>query len=87
MGKAMGIRKELEARLEATEKRLKELEIGVVQNNSPKEELAECQKTYMEVIERLRCHDYQKYITKTHNEGGRAGRLLARLVKPEMGAH
>ena len=35
------------------------------------------------LIEKLRCHDHQTYMTRAHGEEGKAGRMLARLVQKE----
>ncbi|KAJ1118118.1 hypothetical protein NDU88_006313 [Pleurodeles waltl] len=47
------------------------------------QQLAEAHETHTKTLERLRCHDYKTYLGSLHAQGGRAGRLLARLVRPE----
>ncbi|KAJ1209015.1 hypothetical protein NDU88_004394 [Pleurodeles waltl] len=47
--------------------------------------LLETQELYNVALERLRCHDYKTYIARVHEEEGKAGRLLARVVRPAVG--
>ena len=83
MGKTVGIRRELEKRLRKVEDQLRTLEKEMVLDSSKRKNWEECKSEHSELIERLRCHDHQKYLTRAHSEEGRAGRMLARLVQRE----
>ena len=77
IGKTVGIRKELERELLETENRLHELETLLDGMPETMNRLQETKKKYSQVLERVRCHDYKKYIAKAHDTEGKVGRILA----------
>ena len=84
MGKAVGIRRELEHTLTRMESKLRELEKEMVADGTKRQELEECKSEYTALIEKLRCHNHHLYITHTHSEEGKAGKLLAQMVQREQ---
>ena len=83
IGKTVGIRRQIEIKLIKMENQLKELQTEMVTNGDKKLELEECKSEYSILIEKLRCHNHQQYILCAHNEEGKAGRVLAQLVRRE----
>ena len=85
MSKTVGLRRELDAQLLSMEDRIRKLEGTTIQDDSTREAMREAKELYTSLVERLRCHDYKKYISRTHCEEGKANRMLARMITPEIG--
>ena len=83
MGKTVGIRRELETTITKAEDQIQSLEKETVLDIDRRKMLEESKSKHSDLVEGLRCHDYQRYLTRAHSEEGRAGRMLAGLVRRE----
>ncbi|KAJ1130033.1 hypothetical protein NDU88_008389 [Pleurodeles waltl] len=77
----MGIRRVLEGDLMHLEDRLHALDNEQGRGPEAHCRLLEVRKEYAVALEKLRCHDHVGYMRRIHEEEGRAGRLLAWLVR------
>lgn len=83
LGQTVGLRREIARELGPLEQQIQDLDGEMAGGLAVQDKLAEVQSSYNATWDRLRTVDLNNYRTRQHEEGGKAGRLLTWLVRPE----
>lgn len=83
MGQKVGMQRQILEELPNLEAKLHDRESQLTIEADVQNRLREKQRVYDSTLERLRYLDIREYQVWVHVEGGRAGRLLAWLVRPQ----